>query len=272
MTDASRVGHPLPEMPSETHGPGREFPYVKWADVVNRVPANLDWHLDSDQAKPYPSPRTPTDPDKLMNCIVTGGTIVHPSGLRSITIRERAALNGFPPNFKFPALGEKANNEKISYGTIRKQIGNAVPPLVWKQFMAKVKECLDDFKDGEIDEAGNRITLGEVAVGVSTAANRMRGLSLEPTYARQTLKPNGAARDRSVTLSPDPPMISTGSRAFTPTPSGRRSVHPTEPLLTAPPRKKREFVDLCDECSSSGATPNKKKAKDCHTIDLTDGD
>lgn len=137
-----------------------------------------------------------------MNCIVTGGTIVHSSGLRSITIWERAALNGFSPTFKFPALGEKVNNEKISYGTIRKQIGNAVPSLVWKQSMAKVKECLDDFEDGKIDEASNRITLGKVAVSVSTAANRIRGLSLEPTYVRQTLTPNGSTRDRSITLSP----------------------------------------------------------------------
>ena len=66
----------------------------------------------------------------LRNTITCSGSInYHPSGLRCFTIRELACLQGFPLEHRF-GRGE------------RKQIGNAVPPVVAKVFFEQVVRAL----------------------------------------------------------------------------------------------------------------------------------
>jgi DNA (cytosine-5)-methyltransferase 1 len=60
-----------------------------------------------------------------------GGQNYHPSGKRDFTLREYAALQGFPPNHVFAG----------SY--VKKQIGNAVPPCVAKVLFESIKQQLD---------------------------------------------------------------------------------------------------------------------------------
>ncbi len=58
--------------------------------------------------------------------MISGSRNVHPTNTRSLTIREAARCQTFPDNFKWDG----------KWGTIRKMIGNAVPPLL-AEVMAK---------------------------------------------------------------------------------------------------------------------------------------
>lgn len=69
------------------------------------------------------------DRSKAAPTIMTSSrTYYHPFEHRYLTIREVAALQSFPANFKF----------KGSYTSMYRQIGNAVPPLVAKAFGEKI--------------------------------------------------------------------------------------------------------------------------------------
>ena len=66
----------------------------------------------------------------LKNTITCSGSInYHPSGKRRFTLRELACLQGFPLEHRF---GRGA----------RKQIGNALPPIVAKVFFEQVVRAL----------------------------------------------------------------------------------------------------------------------------------
>ena len=56
--------------------------------------------------------------------------MIHPSGQRDLTLREFACLQGFPLEHIFTEKG------------VKRQIGNAVPPIVGKLLMEAVKEAL----------------------------------------------------------------------------------------------------------------------------------
>jgi DNA (cytosine-5)-methyltransferase 1 len=76
---------------------------------------------------------TPWDDSKILPRAMTtsGGQNYHPSGTRDLTPREYATLQGFPSCHVF--LG--------SY--VKKQIGNAVPPVVAKVLFESIKRDLD---------------------------------------------------------------------------------------------------------------------------------
>lgn len=59
--------------------------------------------------------------------------MIHPSGRRHFTIREFACLQGFPLEQRFISAG-------VTVG--RRQIGNAVPPIVAKVVLEGVKRAL----------------------------------------------------------------------------------------------------------------------------------
>ena len=56
---------------------------------------------------------------------------MHPNGKRDLTIREFAALQGFPAQHIFGNVGAK------------KQIGNAVPPVVGRKVLESVVRFLE---------------------------------------------------------------------------------------------------------------------------------
>jgi DNA (cytosine-5)-methyltransferase 1 len=66
-------------------------------------------------------------------CITTDGGkySCHPDGKRGMTIREFAALQGFPHHHEF--FGRE----------IRKQIGNAVPPMCAKVWFSHLRKHLE---------------------------------------------------------------------------------------------------------------------------------
>ena len=57
-------------------------------------------------------------------------TYYHPIEARYLTIREVAAIQSFPPHFRFSG----------SYTSMYRQIGNAVPPQVAKAFGEKIAQ------------------------------------------------------------------------------------------------------------------------------------
>ncbi len=69
----------------------------------------------------------------LKNCITTGGSLdTHPSGRRGFTNRELACLNGFPLEHVFGNVG------------VKKQIGNAVPPLFAEILFNHIRRWLEE--------------------------------------------------------------------------------------------------------------------------------
>jgi site-specific DNA-cytosine methylase len=87
----------------------------------------------------YPKPRW--DGDKLLTTTLTGdfGNVpCHPSGLRDLTIREQLRLQGFPDEFEM--VGKLTE--------CRKQIGDAVPPKAFSQFLKEVVRTLKEVDEG----------------------------------------------------------------------------------------------------------------------------
>lgn len=264
-TNSNRVGHPLPEFPEATHGTEHGLlPYVTIQAAISRVPAMMDWHLDSIQN--FSESKAAYDANQFAPCVTTRSAKNsktqpwHPSGLRPWTVREYAALNSFPPNFNFPPASE------VTASKLLHQIGNAVPPLVWQQFMTKVNKCLIDFQDGKIDEAGNVVVLQDLPNAVNSATRRMSRLSVEPFAGSSAKTARSERRTQSVTLSPEPPSMGFATRASTP---GDRRLRFDTPPGAKQKRKRQQFVDLLDDEQMLERAFPKKKTKESNVVDLT---
>lgn len=103
------------------------------SDAISNIPPSADSHV----AIPFPTPRiSPVDPDQplLATILASGGPYdIHPDGLRPFTPRELACLQTFPLSHKF-------------FGTPfqkKKQIGNAVPPVLAEALMNEVRKTLE---------------------------------------------------------------------------------------------------------------------------------
>ncbi|KAM0698470.1 hypothetical protein Q7P36_001937 [Cladosporium allicinum] len=132
---AACPGETLPTFPEPTHGLGfGKLRPVTIDDVLQRirnfeVPPNLNRSTKKTEL-PYNAKQT------LSNCITTGGgkSDLHPSGKRSFTLFELAALQGFLPKHRF--YGNKTQ--------IRTQIGNAVPSMFAKQLFEHIIKSLQE--------------------------------------------------------------------------------------------------------------------------------
>jgi len=123
----------LPEFPTATHGPGLA-PFVTIARALDGITAQStenDPQSVMQRNKPSYSPHT-----LKKSCITCdGGNDCHFSGTRDYTVRELACLQGFPVDFKF--VKQQSNTDK------KRQIGNAVPPVVAKIFLTAVRKALE---------------------------------------------------------------------------------------------------------------------------------
>jgi C-5 cytosine-specific DNA methylase len=141
---------PIPKFPAKTHGIGPGLkPFNSIERAIARIPEEASWHLDTVQT--YTQLKQPYDGNSLAPCITTGTVLSHPSGLRPLSAREMARLNGFDSTHEFPPR----NN--VTATDLRRQISNAVPPFVWKIFVKSIIATPYAFNDGKIDEAGNEI-------------------------------------------------------------------------------------------------------------------
>ncbi|TEY84248.1 hypothetical protein BOTCAL_0018g00250 [Botryotinia calthae] len=149
---ASCPGEPLPPMPPPTHfsppSPNNTKSFKTVSQTLREIPESAKNHsphlLPEKDLKPYNShailPRTMT---------TSGGDNWHPSGKRGFTDREFACLQGFPLEHKFGQNG------------VKKQIGNAVPPVVAKVLFEGIRMFMEGTdgvvryeggRDGEADE------------------------------------------------------------------------------------------------------------------------
>ncbi|KAI0476396.1 S-adenosyl-L-methionine-dependent methyltransferase [Xylariaceae sp. FL0804] len=106
--------------------PKRLRPAVTVGDVLATVPSrgvpNHDWGSmtkEKDRDKVKARKRDANAPTGTITC---SGDVWHPSGKRRFTVRELAALQGFPNDHEFRGVMTKQ----------RKQVGNAFPPVVVK--------------------------------------------------------------------------------------------------------------------------------------------
>ncbi|KAI4117485.1 MAG: hypothetical protein LQ338_007548 [Usnochroma carphineum] len=133
-------GEPLPPFPPPTHtsspapGPSSStstslLPYTTITSTLSQIPPtapNHSPHLSRPRALPA------YNGHKIARTITcNGGGMVHPSGTRDFTVREFAALQGFPVEHVFGNVGGK------------KQVGNAVPPVVGRRVLEGVVRGLE---------------------------------------------------------------------------------------------------------------------------------
>lgn len=128
-------GEPLPPFPKPTHGtcpcPGLK-PYETIRSVTAAIRPGMPNH---NPARCIERDAAPYDPNtQLRSCITTSGGQgnTHWSGRRSFTERELACLQGFPLSHVF--LGGRT--------AVKKQIGNAVPPVVAELMYRTIIETL----------------------------------------------------------------------------------------------------------------------------------
>lgn len=135
-TESYRPGEVLPEFPKPTHGirDSGLLPIQTINSKIYNIPRGSDNH-DVDAALErwrYKGRRHPYDAHQPAKTITTGGGKFnyHPSGRRGYTNREFASLQTFDTDYKFSRFG------------VRKQIGNAVPPVLAKAIYREVIRSL----------------------------------------------------------------------------------------------------------------------------------
>lgn len=144
-----RPGETLPPIPSYTHsrdGSNGMKPFQSARNAFSSIPRNAANHVVPAHSQ---SNYLPWDDLAIIpNCITTGGANGrgHPSGRRGLTSREVASLQTFPHGHVFKGQG------------IRKQIGNAVPPLIAKLVFSEVKRHLE-----QVDAKERRTSQGQGA-------------------------------------------------------------------------------------------------------------
>ncbi|KAI9846050.1 MAG: hypothetical protein M1838_001412 [Thelocarpon superellum] len=133
---ASCPGEKLPSFPKPTHGGDFEnsgapelAPLASIHDAISNIPVGCSHH-DVELATPRNYP--PYDARfRHARCLTTGGGgNYHPSGKRDLTHRELACLQTFPLEHRFGRSG------------VKKQIGNAVPPVVAKAMLEVIRDAL----------------------------------------------------------------------------------------------------------------------------------
>ncbi|KAG4283334.1 DNA (Cytosine-5-)-methyltransferase [Fusarium proliferatum] len=137
---AAAPGEVLPTFPRDTHHPPRKGPrsrrgrkrrpWVTVGDAVRQVSARGDDQVPAWRGRIGPA----LDPDGLAATVLaSGGAIGHPYYRRNLTLAELAAIQGFPPEYKF--IGSMTSQ--------RRQIGNAFPPKAVKYFYSHLGMYLD---------------------------------------------------------------------------------------------------------------------------------
>jgi DNA (cytosine-5)-methyltransferase 1 len=135
-------GEKLPDFPPQSHIDPIKYPdsslkpWVSVNSVLRSIPEGAKHH-NPESMKPLTM--RPWDGHSIApRCITThGGQNYHPSGTRDFTLREYAALQGFPPNHIFGDTN------------VKKMIGNAVPPVIAKVLFSWIRKHLEE-QDGVV--------------------------------------------------------------------------------------------------------------------------
>lgn len=152
---AAGPGETLPEFPPMTHshtggGQSNLKPFFTPGDALSEVPPiapNHDLVKARDDARG--KQHLAWDASKLLACMTTKGgeRSWHPWEHRYLTLRERARFQLFPDDHVFCGGAM----------SIKRQIGNAVPPGVFKILFLHVVERLEEADDVEKAEIAARV-------------------------------------------------------------------------------------------------------------------
>ncbi|KAK3057086.1 hypothetical protein LTR09_002124 [Extremus antarcticus] len=133
---AACPGETLPPFPKVTHGTGGNLlPRVTIRDRLRLLRNKpIERHMQeytSKTGRPY------NDRQPLAQCITTDGgkSNLHPKGDRTFSLQELACLAGFPLEHSFYPKVKGVTS-------IRRQIGNAVPPCVAKALFTQITETM----------------------------------------------------------------------------------------------------------------------------------
>lgn len=130
-------GQSLPGWPSPTHSVSPTEGQKSLVSAAKACRGLVDGQGLHDVAGARDCDRAPWDGSQPMNRTITtsGGQAYHWDGNRELTLAEFAALQGFPHGYRF----EKP--------CIKKQIGNAFPPVVVKHIMTHCRKWLEKLDD-----------------------------------------------------------------------------------------------------------------------------
>ncbi|KAK2804896.1 hypothetical protein FQN50_006402 [Emmonsiellopsis sp. PD_5] len=133
---AAGPGETLPSFPPATHGPAGNIKFLPLYrtihDAISSIPSNAADH-DIHRAYRSTTQKFPFNPHiqaKTITCNGGEGNY-HPGGERSFTHREIACLQTFPLRYKFCGANTK------------KQIGNAVPPMLARAMFEHIRKSLE---------------------------------------------------------------------------------------------------------------------------------
>ncbi|ODH45409.1 hypothetical protein ACO22_00133 [Paracoccidioides brasiliensis] len=140
----SGPGEPLPPFPKPTHGgppssstsPSKTntlLPFRTIHDAISNIPLyTADHNIDHVSRRQLSKPAyNPYSQARTITCNGGGKNNYHPSGTRSFTYREFACLQTFPLEHRF--FGKN----------VKRQIGNAVPPMLGKAIFEEVRRALE---------------------------------------------------------------------------------------------------------------------------------
>ena len=123
-------------------------------DAIAHIPPIATDH----EPRPFVWPKAQYDPHKFFKyTIMAGGGDydIHPSGTRPFTLRETACLQSFPMDFAF----------KGGWGQKKRQVGNAVPPVLGKAILSTIREALEKCdekrRQRKWEERKNGVIVGE---------------------------------------------------------------------------------------------------------------
>ncbi|KAL8998475.1 MAG: hypothetical protein Q9169_002512 [Polycauliona sp. 2 TL-2023] len=173
---AACPGETLPGFPPPTHGPGL-LPLATVNDAIQRIPRGCPNHDPSGAPRRNLFPYNADLP--LKNCITTGRSLdTHPSGRRGITDRELACLQSFPLWHKFGRIG------------VKKQIGNAVPPVFAEILLSHIRRCLEE-ADGPVmaTEQSFKDLKSEVSAALVKATKTAGQISSEDLAFQRSINP-----------------------------------------------------------------------------------
>lgn len=138
---ASCPGEPLPEFPTPNHSrhprATAKRPYHTVSDAIRGIPVPWFHHNPLPLMGVVRSSLRRFDGEReLAKTLTCHGGIGnnHPSGQRGYTLRELAALQTFPLHHLFP--------DEMGATVLKRQIGNAVPPLFAKRLFESIVEHL----------------------------------------------------------------------------------------------------------------------------------
>ena len=127
-----RLNFPEPTQAKHPKNTGLR-PFTSVNAAISKIPPG---HPNHELPPDFKVPRKKYDGNApLRNIVMTAGTSdTHPSGLRPFSLRELACLQGFPLDHGFPTWANRTE--------IRKQIGNAFPPIMAAVLFKSVKRQL----------------------------------------------------------------------------------------------------------------------------------